>query len=101
MDAAPHHCSPSAEPHPYGYRPLGSLLFHRWPNRVPHLISYLTDPQPHLITPLLAGIDAAVERLGAPLRRPQAERLSGLGREGRGQVGLARSNSTFSFFIRN
>jgi hypothetical protein len=29
---------------------------------------------------------------------PQAERLHGLGREGRDQIGLANSNSAFSFF---
>jgi hypothetical protein len=66
LDAAPHRRSPLAEPCPRGHRPLVSLLFRRWPNRVPHLTGHLAHPRPYLTAPPLAGIDAAVENLGSP-----------------------------------
>jgi hypothetical protein len=35
-----------------------------------------------------------------PLLQPRAERLHGLDREGRGQMGMAHSNSIFLFLFR-
>jgi hypothetical protein len=100
-DVAPHCRSPPAEPRPRGHRPLVSLLFHQWPNRVPHLTGHLAHPRPHLTAPPLTRIDAAVEHLGSPAS-PSGQKFTwaGPGRPWPNGLGPFQQYR-FAFFFRN